>query len=220
MSAATRILVVDDHVVLREALAEFLDRQAHLAVIGQAATGADAIYLCEVERPDVLLIDIGLPDGNGIDVTRYLREKFPDLAVLILSVSDDDRDVLRALQAGARGYLLKSVAADFLLLAIEAVRWGAVILAPELAGGLALTINPSPLDRPVEEAALGETVLTKRESEILGLLREGHSNREIGRILSISESTVKSHVHRLLGKLHASSRTQAAVLAARCAGRA
>ncbi|MBK0418311.1 response regulator transcription factor [Leucobacter sp. CSA1] len=194
------VLLVDDHPIVRAGLRTVLDSAVGARVVGEAATGEEAIEAADVLRPDVVLCDLRLGDGiDGIETTARLRELRSAPAVLILTTSDRDVDVLRAIEAGAAGYLLKDAPTGTILAGIADAAAGRTVIAPEL--------------RVRAERAAPAARLTERELEVLALLAEGRSNREIARRLFVSESTVKTHVVHLLAKLGADSRGRAAAVA-------
>lgn len=196
-----RVLIVDDHAITREGLATILGRAPDLELVGQAGDGPGAIEAYRRLRPDVLLIDVGLPGLSGIDVTQTLCAEFPEARVIVLSVHDGDEYVYRALRAGARAYLLKDAAGEEVLDAVRQVGSGRRLLAPAAAARLA------------ERVAGSE--LTAREQAVLSILVAGKSNAAIGHELGITESTVKAHVNNILGKLGVRQRTEAAAVAVR-----
>ena len=205
MADRIRVLLVDDHAVVRQGLRSFLEIQADMEVVGEAATGAEAVE--EVSRlvPDVVLMDLVMPAGDGVDAIRTLREVAPGVRVLILSSYLDDPRVFGAVQAGAAGYLLKDVQPDALADAIRQVHRGLPALAPQIAARL----MQGAVNRPLA------VKFTQRERDVLKLVAEGLSNKEIAGRLFISEKTVKTHVSNVLGKLGVADRTQAALLAVR-----
>lgn len=197
------VLIVDDHPVVRQGLRALLDVQDGICVAGEAAEGPDALALADSLRPDIVLLDLKLPGTDGIAVLQALRAR--DLRVLVLtSVTDPSRARL-AVRAGAAGVLYKDIDPDALVRAIRSVHDGNLLLAPSAAGALAG-------DEPRASA------LTGREREVLAAISEGKSNREIARLLRISEKTVKAHVSSVLAKLGVQDRTQAAVYAVRHGG--
>jgi DNA-binding NarL/FixJ family response regulator len=196
-----RVVIVDDHAILREGLAAILGRAPDLEVVGEASDGPAAIDVFRRLRPDVMLMDVGLPGLNGIDATRAVCQEFPDARIIILTVHDGDEYVYRALRAGARAYLLKDAAGEEVIEAVRQVGGGKRLLAPTAAARLA------------ERVAGSE--LTEREQAVLAILVEGKSNAAIGRELGITESTVKAHVNNILGKLGVRQRTEAAAVALR-----
>src|SRR5436189_1259670 len=201
----TRILIADDHSVVRQGLRMFLALDPDLEVVAEATDGAEAVRLAREFQPDVVLMDLLMPRVDGIAATQEIRRTLPDTEVLALTSVLEDASVVGAVRAGAIGYLLKNTEADELLSAIHAAAEGEVRLSPEASARLV---------REVRSPQSPET-LTERETEVLRLLAEGKANKEIARKLGITEQTVKSHVHSLLAKLGMLSRTQAALYAAR-----
>jgi DNA-binding NarL/FixJ family response regulator len=197
----TRILVVDDHHVVRSGLVASLGMEDDLTVVGEAENGAQALEMYAKCVPDVVLMDLRMPGGNGIETTAALRAQAPDARVLMYTTFDGEEDVYRAVQAGARGYLLKSAPRDELLSALRSVASGERYLPPELARRLA-------------ERVAGPEI-SEREIEVLRLISDGKSNKEIGATLHIAEDTVKRHVSNILTKLGVSDRAQAATEAFR-----
>ncbi|MFF0285596.1 response regulator [Streptomyces sp. NPDC005262] len=203
-----RVLLVDDHQVVRRGLRTFLEIQDDIEVVGEAADGAEGVARSEELHPDVVLMDIKMPGTDGIEALRRLRELENPAKVLIVTSFTEQRTVVPALRAGASGYVYKDVDPDALAGAIRSVYAGHVLLQPEVAGALL-----------AQEDAGGGTgrgsTLTEREREVLGLIADGRSNREIARALVLSEKTVKTHVSNILMKLDLSDRTQAALWAVR-----
>jgi DNA-binding NarL/FixJ family response regulator len=207
MTAQITVLIADDHPVVRQGLQVLLSVQDDIVVVGAAEEGAQAVALCAELEPDVLLLDLKLPVLDGVGVLRELAERGCAVRSLVLTSATDHALVTAALNAGAAGFLYKDVDPDALVRAVRSVHDGHTLLAPEAAGLLMA---------PRRNAAVaGLDALTPREREILALLADGRSNREIGRMLRISEKTVKSHVSAVLAKLGAADRTQAAVIAVR-----
>lgn len=200
-----RILLVDDHSVVRQGLRMFLALDPELEVIGEAADGAEAIRLAHQLRPDVVLMDLLMPVMDGIAAIGTLRRELPDVEVIALTSVLEDASVVGAVRAGAIGYLLKDTHADELCRAIKAAAGGQVQLSPQAAARLMREVRAP--DSP-------ET-LTERETEVLRLLAQGRANKEIAAILRIGEKTVKTHVSNVLAKLNVQSRTQAALYAVR-----
>ena len=205
-SSPIRVLLVDDHTMVRRGLATFLQVFDDLELAGEAADGEAAIQLCARILPDVILMDIVMPDIDGVTATRVIRQRFPTVQVIALTSFKEEGLVQSALQAGAIGYLLKDVTADELAQAIRAAHAGRGTLSPEAAQALvqAATQPPPP----------GHD-LTERERAVLALMIEGLNNTEIAEKLVVSPSTIKSHVSHILGKLDVSSRTEAVALAVR-----
>lgn len=201
-----RVLLVDDHTMVRRGLATFLKSFDNLELVGEAATGSAAVQLCAQVRPDVVLMDLVMPEMDGATATRLIRERFPDVQVVALTSYIEDALVQSALQAGAVGYLLKGVSAEELAQAIREAHIGRVTLAPEAAKVLlrAATQPPPP----------GHD-LTERERAVLALMVEGLNNTEIAAKLTVQPSTIKSHVGNILSKLGVASRTEAVALAVR-----
>ncbi|MEW2070852.1 response regulator transcription factor [Streptomyces sp. NPDC007346] len=203
-----RVLLVDDHQVVRRGLRTFLEIQEDIEVVGEASDGAEGVARTEELRPDVVLMDIKMPGTDGIEALRRLHELDNPAKVLIVTSFTEQRTVVPALRAGASGYVYKDVDPDALAGAIRSVHAGHVLLQPEVAGALL-----------AQEDAGGGTgrgsTLTEREREVLGLIADGRSNREIARALVLSEKTVKTHVSNILMKLDLADRTQAALWAVR-----
>ena len=201
MSARTRILVVDDHAVVREGLVSLLQRQSDFEVVAEAADGATAIRLFRQHQPDVAVLDLRLPDMTGAEVTAAIRAELPQARLLILSSFDGDEDIYRALKAGARAYLLKDSSREELLAAVRAVAAG-------------LRRIPGPVAERLAQRVEGSE-LTARELAVLRQIVSGRSNKQIAGALAISEGTVKTHVKSILAKLDVADRTEAAVTALR-----
>ncbi|NJQ02074.1 response regulator [Streptomyces zingiberis] len=205
---AVRVLLVDDHQVVRRGLRTFLEIQEDIEVVGEAADGDEGVSRTEELRPDVVLMDVRMPGTDGIEALRRLRELENPARVLVVTSFTERRTVVPALRAGAAGYVYKDVDPEALACAIRSVHAGHTVLQPEVAQVL-LTQE----DDRVGEGRGG--ILTEREREVLGLLADGRSNREIARALVLSEKTVKTHVSNILMKLDVSDRTQAALWAVR-----
>ncbi|GAA3909303.1 response regulator transcription factor [Streptomyces gulbargensis] len=203
-----RVLLVDDHQVVRRGLRTFLEVQDDIEVVGEAADGAEGVARAEELRPDVVLMDVKMPGTDGIEALKRLRGLGNPAKVLIVTSFTEQRTVVPALRAGASGYVYKDVDPDALAGAIRSVHAGHVLLQPEVADALLAQ------DDPQGGTGRGST-LTEREREVLGLIADGRSNREIARALVLSEKTVKTHVSNILMKLDLADRTQAALWAVR-----
>jgi NarL family two-component system response regulator LiaR len=201
-----RVMLVDDHTMVRRGLATFLKVYDDLQLAGEAESGEDAIRLCVEVLPDVILMDLSLPAMDGAAATRAIRQRFPQVQVLALTSFKEGKLVKNALEAGAIGYLLKDVTSDELAQAIRAAHSGRATLSPEAAQALVETANQPP--------APGRD-LTEREREVLALMIEGLNNTQIAGRLIVSPSTIKSHVSSILAKLGVASRTEAVTLALR-----
>ena len=206
ISKPIRVMLVDDHAMVRKGLATFLKVFDDLQLAGEAESGETAIQLCGEVLPDVILMDMVMPDMDGATATRVIRQQFPQVQIIALTSFKEGELIQNALEAGAIGYLLKDVSADDLVRAIRSAHAGRATLSPEAAQSLVETANlpPSPgLD------------LTEREREVLALMIEGLNNTQIAGRLTVSPSTIKSHVSNILSKLGVASRTEAVTLALR-----
>ena len=204
----TRVLVVDDHAVVREGLRTFLELQDGIAVAGEAADGEQAVMQAEALRPDVVLMDLVMPRLDGVGAMRELRRRLPGTRVIVLTSFAEDERLPPAIQAGAAGYLLKNVAPPELARAVRAAHAGEALIDPVIAARLVDAIA-QPAGEPAPER------LTAREQEVLALIARGYSNKRIALELGIAEKTVKTHVGHVLAKLGVTDRTQAAVHAVR-----
>jgi len=205
-----RVLLVDDQALFREALATLLEVRPEIEVVGEAADGAEALDRVAGLLPDVVLMDLHMPVLDGIAATRRLRVERPEVRVLALTTFDDDEDVFAALRAGAVGYLLKDVSGDRLVEALLAAARGESVLQPSVAARVVARFAALPDDAPPRPQPL-VVPLSDRELEVLRLLADGGSNREIAAALFLAEGTVKNHVTNVLAKLGARDRTQAAL---------
>jgi DNA-binding NarL/FixJ family response regulator len=205
---AIKVLLVDDHQVVRRGLRTFLEVQDVVEVVGEAADGAEGVALAGELQPDVILMDVKMPGMDGVEALRRLRELDHRARVLVVTSFTEQRTVIPALRAGAAGYVYKDIDPDALAGAIRSVHAGHVLLQPEVATAL--------LSQEESNSGQGRGgSLTEREREVLGLIADGRSNREIARALVLSEKTVKTHVSNILMKLDLADRTQAALWAVR-----
>jgi NarL family two-component system response regulator LiaR len=200
-----RILIVDDHGVVRDGVRMYLSLDSELEVVGEAANGEEALRLVREHRPDVVLMDLLMPGMDGVTATEIIRRELPETEVIALTSVLEDQAIYRAMRAGASGYLLKNTKADELVRAIKAAAAGQVQLSPEVAAVLMREVGVP--DSPEK--------LTERETEVLRLVAQGKANKEIAAELVIGEKTVKTHVSNILSKLGVASRTQAALYAVR-----
>ncbi|MFZ7943822.1 MULTISPECIES: response regulator [Bacillaceae] len=216
----TKIVIIDDHQLFREGVKRILEFEKAFQVVAEGDDGSEALGLVQEHQPDVVIMDINMPQMNGVEATRELIEKFPNTKVIILSIHDDENYVTHALKTGACGYLLKEMDADALIEAVRVVAEGGSYLHPKvthnlvneyrkLAAGVARGggyVQTVEIRRPLH-------LLTRRECEVLQMLADGKSNRGIGESLFISEKTVKNHVSNILQKMNVNDRTQAVVVA-------
>ena len=211
----TRILLVDDQPLFRRALATLIGEQPRLTIVGEAENGLQALEMARSLQPDMVLMDVEMPVMNGVEATRRIREELPGIKVVILTVSEADDHLFDAIRFGAHGYLLKDLRPEQLYELLRAVMRDETALSPAIAGRLLREFRERPdAGRVVTPEASGPT-LTHREIEILQLVAEGLSNKEIGGNLSITEGTVKNHVHNALEKLQLENRIQAAAYVVR-----
>ncbi len=211
-SGRIRVFLLDDHEIVRRGIADLLSAEADLDIVGEAGSAAEALARIPAARPDVAVLDARLPDGSGIDVCRDIRSQLPSVRCIILTSYDDNDAVFAAVMAGASGYLLKEVRGSSLVDAIRQVASGRSLLDPSVTERL--------LDKLRQPAAVDQRVasLTEREREILDLIAEGLTNRQIGERLFLAEKTVKNYVSGLLAKLGMQRRTQAAVYGSQLKG--
>jgi len=194
-----RILIADDHPIVREGLVAIIQRRTDMTVVGEAATGREAVELYHQTKPDIILMDLRMPEMDGVEAIQAIRGKDPNARIIILTTYDSDEDIYRGLRSGARAYLLKDAGREALLEAIRAVHAGKALIPGHVAAKLA--------------ERMMEPDLTPREIEVLNLLAQGKTNRQIARELGVALGTVKSHVNNILTKMGAEDRTQAATLA-------
>jgi two-component system, NarL family, response regulator LiaR len=206
-SQRTRVLIVDDHAVVRQGLRTFLGMLPDIQIVGEAASGAEALAVHQKCRPDVILMDLVMPEMDGVETTRRIRAAQPDAKIVVLTSFAEEDKIFPAIRAGAAGYLLKDVKPADLAETIRAVARGESRLAPDVTRALMSGIAGAPAGQPATET------LTGREAEVLGCLAGGLSNKEIAARLFIAEKTVKTHVSNILAKLGLADRTQAAVYA-------
>ena len=209
MAGPIKILIADDHPIVREGLATVLNMEEDLVVVGQATNGVEAVSLARDLRPDVILMDLQMPEMDGVQAIREIKAQSPEIGVIILTTFDTDEYIFTGIEAGARGYLLKDSPPAQVLEAIRAVHRGASLIQPSVATRV--------LDRVSQQAhsAAPEQVLSTRETEVLQLISTGAANKEVAAQLLIGESTVKTHVIHILNKLGVKGRTQAVAEAAK-----
>ena len=211
-----RVLIADDHALLRQGIRNVLELEPELMVLGEAADGEEAVRLVQELEPDVLLLDVNMPKGNGLEVTRQLKALGSTVKIVVLTIHDDQNYVVELVKAGAAGYLLKDVEPSMLIQALKVVAAGETFIYPTLAGKLLGEINRQE-ERLLETARIyerrKEERLTYRELDVLELICQGMSNQEVAQKLFLSEKTVKNHLTNIFRKLHVSDRTQAVLYA-------
>lgn len=207
MSEAIRVLIVEDQTLMRQGLRTILDLEPGLEVVGEAADGEEGIHAALDLRPDVVLMDVQMPGTNGIEAAQAIRAVWPEARIVILTTFGRDEYVYQGVRAGAVGFLLKDTPADDLIRTVRSVHAGEVFIQPEIASRMLRDLL-APQSAPIEP-------LTEREREVVVLLAQGRSNREIAARLVLAEGTVKNHVSNILSKLQAENRTQAANIARR-----
>jgi len=205
-----RVFLLDDHEVVRRGVRDLLDDEPDITVAGEAGTVEQALVRVPALRPHVAVLDVRLPDGDGVSVCRELRSRMPELACLMLTSFDDEEALLDSIMAGAAGYVLKQIQGSDLVTAVRTVAAGQSLLDPSAATRLMARLRGEPAKEAEPDALPG---LTDREREILALIGEGLTNRQIGQRLYLAEKTVKNHISRLLAKLGVERRIQAAVIA-------
>ncbi|GIF42437.1 response regulator [Actinoplanes xinjiangensis] len=208
MTAPLRVVIVDDHPVVRDGLRGMLGTQPDLEVVGEAADGTEALTVAAATRPDVVLTDLRMPEPSGGTLIRLLLERLPQTRILVLTTHDTDSDVLPAVEAGAIGYLLKDAPREELFRAVRAAARGESVLSPSVAAVLLARVRPR---RPAPEATL-----SAREREVLALIAEGRTNREAAAALFVTEATVKTHLLHIYAKLGVPDRASAVSAAHRC----
>lgn len=202
-----RIVVADDHPLLREGVARSLEESNQFEVVGQGGSADDAVRLSIEQTPDLVLLDLSMP-GGGVNAARQIAERLPEVKIVVLTVSEADDDIMAALQAGAKGYILKGVGAAMLVEILRGIADGESYVSPALAGRLLIELR----NRDSGAIANPLSSLTNRETEILRLVAQGLSNKEVGRKLDLQEKTVKHHMTRVLSKLQVRNRTEAALV--------
>ncbi len=207
-----RLLLVDDHVLFRKGLARLLVSDSGFQVVGEANDGAEALQKTADLKPDLVLMDIHMPGMEGVEATRRITDSFPSIKVVVLTVSEEDKDLFESIKAGAHGYLLKNVSPEALFETLHGIFRGEAAISGKTAAKI-LNEFARQTRRAPEETV--QEKLTPREEEVLNLLGNGLTNKEIGNRLSIAENTVKNHLKNILGKLHLQNRVQAATFALR-----
>lgn len=197
----TKVLVVDDHLLSRKGIISILQGHSMFEIVGEATNGQEAIEKANELMPDLILMDIRMPDGNGLEATRRIKEEMPYVKIVILSVSDDVQDFFEAIKSGAQGYLLKNMEPDHWLEYIMSIVQGEAPISRPLASKILQEFS-------LQKDDVSGNNLSERETELLHLVAEGLSNKEIGEELHISESTVKNHLRNILAKLHLKNRLQ------------
>ncbi|MCG3208909.1 MAG: Transcriptional regulatory protein DegU [Anaerolineae bacterium] len=211
-----RLVLADDHAVVRSGTRELLEQQPDLKIVGEASDGEEAVRLAGELQPDVLVMDVRMPKMSGVEATRTIKQDFPKIKILVLTAHDDDEYVFALLQAGANGYLLKTAEIEELVRAIRTVAAGQSALAPEVTGKVvAQFASGKSLPEVLNESQETYDGLTDRELDILQLVGKGLSNKQIGKQLFISDRTVQAHLSNIFSKLNVSSRTEAVMHAVR-----
>ncbi len=203
-----RVLVVDDHPLFRQGVLFTLGRNPDIEVVGEGENGQQAVELAQKLRPDVLLLDITMPVIDGIQAATQVRQLMPDIQIVMLTASEEGDDLMAAMKAGARGYVVKGAGAGEIVTAVIAASRGEAYITPKMAGNLLREMTQKPVNDPLSE-------LTERELQVLDLVARGLSNKEVGIQLSLAEKTVKHYLTSVLQKLHVRSRVEAALLAQR-----
>ncbi|MFD7432154.1 response regulator [Streptomyces sp. NPDC059818] len=212
-SRPIQVFLLDDHEVVRRGVRDLLQAEENIAVVGEAGTCAQALVRIPALRPQVAVLDMRLPDGNGVTLCRELRSRMPELACLILTSFDDDDALLDSIMAGAAGYVLKQIKGSDLVTAVRTVASGQSMLDPATTGRLMASLRRPQAPTPQADPVLAQ--LTEREMAILNLIGDGLTNRQIGETLFLAEKTIKNHISRILAKLGVERRIQAAMLVGR-----
>ena len=208
-----RVLVVDDHALFRRGIVTVLANQKNISVVGEAVNGLEAIDKAEELVPDVIVMDLNMPQCSGLEATQALQAKMPQVNILVLTVSDNEADLFHAIKFGATGYILKNTEPEELVQAIHHIAQGGVIVSPMMAAKLLAEFRGLGTDAMVKKTAEEEDNLSPREDEVLRLVSQGATNKEIADSLFISENTVKPHLRNIMDKLHLANRSQAAAYA-------
>ncbi|MDT8858797.1 response regulator transcription factor [Alkalihalobacillus sp. MEB130] len=220
MTDKIKIVIIDDHQLFREGVKRILAMEPEFDIVADGQDGSQAIELVKLHRPDVILMDINMPQMNGVEATKELIQTFPNAKVLILSIHDDETYVTHVLKTGASGYLLKEMDASALIEAVKVVASGGAYIHPKVTHNLINEYRRLATEDDIHEESIGYReveyrkplhILTRRECEVLQLMTDGQSNRAIGESLYISEKTVKNHVSNILQKMNVNDRTQAVV---------
>ncbi|MBI2856408.1 MAG: response regulator transcription factor [Chloroflexi bacterium] len=208
-----RVLIVDDHALVRRGVVGVLSEQEDIAVIGEATNGAQGVEMARTLAPQVVIMDLQMPGISGLEATSVIHSEMPEVQILVFTVSESEADLLAAVKYGAKGYILKNVAADELVQTIHLIAQGGVVVSPGMAAKLLTELSQAaPAREQRGEVAEG---LSAREREVLELVARGSTNSEIASSLYISENTVKTHLRNILDKLHLANRSQAVAYAAR-----
>ncbi len=210
-----KVVIVDDHTLFRRGIAAVLANQEGLEVVGEAADGLEAIEKAKKIAPDVILMDLNMPRCSGLEATQALQAEMPQINILVLTVSDSESDLFAAVKFGARGYILKNAEPEELTNAIFHIAQGGVIISPLMAAKLLNEFKDLTAGTERESAEQADANLSPREGEVLQLVAQGATNKEIADSLFISENTVKTHLRNIMEKLHLANRSQAAVYAVR-----
>lgn len=216
MAAPIRILLADDHIMLRQGTVALLRRERDFQVVAEAGNGQEAVELAAKLKPDIVVMDVRMPVLSGVEATRRIRELLPKVQVLVLTAHDDDQYVFSLLEAGASGYLLKTAPVSQLVKAIRQVREGESPLDPSIARKVVLRMSKRPAPAPVAEPEPQLEELTTRELQVLQLLAQGLNNNAIAETLSISDRTVQAHLTNIFAKMRVSSRLEAVLAGIRC----
>ncbi|MFC1903780.1 response regulator [Chloroflexota bacterium] len=210
-----KVLVVDDHALFRRGITTVLENQAGLEVVGEAIDGLEAIEKAEKLTPDVILMDLNMPHCTGLEATQALQASMPQVNIIVLTVSDNESDLFAAMKFGAKGYILKNTEPEELIQAILHIAQGGAIISPLMATKLLAEFKDLGTGTVVKSTQENGAVLSPREGEVLKLVAQGATNKEIADSLFISENTVKTHLRNIMDKLHLANRSQAAAYAVR-----